>query len=496
MIVVTRTMFALICLLALGASLGDARAQTPEPADSTAACHIRNISQGLLVETAVNGVFTSATLQERMAYYHTPGVSVAVVNDYRIEWARGFGVQEAGTRRPVTATTRFQAGSVSKPTFAVVVMRLVERGAISLDQDVDRYLSSWKIPQVGGWQPRITLRQLLGHAAGFTVHGFLGYERKQSVPTVPQVLDGAPPANSQPVRINILPGVQYRYSGGGTTVAQLAVEDYTGSTLPALARELVFEPLAMRRSGYEQPLHESIDVATGHYSMARPLSGRWHTYPELAAAGLWTTPSDLARLGSSLQRAIRGDSGQVLTPSSAREMVTRQRIQGADIGIAFFLRGQGDSVRFEHSGWDEGFLTEFVMYVHGGRGAVVMVNSTEGEALIPEITRAIAREYAWSGYVSPPSETRPLGASLSRRYAGNYTLDDSSAVSLEDRAGTLWLAIGDQPPVQLAATSDTSFTIAGLNTTVTVSRADSANATLLIDQGGQRFQGKRRATRP
>ena len=217
-------------LHAFGASLGDAGAQTPEPADSTVASHIRNISQGLLVETAVNGVYASATLQERMAYYHTPGVSVAAVNDYRVEWAGGFGVQEAGTRRPVTATTRFQAGSVSKPTFAVVVMRLVERGAISLDRDVDRYLSSWKVPRVGDWQPHITLRQLLGHAAGFTVHGFLGYERDQAVPTVPQVLDGAPPANSQPVRVNILPGVQYRYSGGGTTVAQLAIEDYTGST--------------------------------------------------------------------------------------------------------------------------------------------------------------------------------------------------------------------------------------------------------------------------
>jgi len=476
-----------------------ARAQRAPAGDTAVERRIRAVMSGLLVETAQDDSFERASLQDRMAYYHTPGVSIAVVDGYRVEWARGFGVREADRPGKVDANTRFQAGSVSKPTFAVVVMRLAEAGRLSLDDDVDGYLTSWRIPPVGDWRPRVTLRQLLTHSAGFTVHGFLGYARSQPVPTVPQLLDGLPPANSAPVRMNILPGLQVRYSGGGLTVAQLAVTDHVGEPLPQLARRLVFAPLGMTRSGYDQPLRDTADVAPGHYWMARPLPGRWHTYPELAAAGLWTTPGDLARLGASLQHALRGDSNEILSPQSARAMVTDQRLAGGSIGISFFLEGQGDSARIEHGGWDEGFLTEFVMYVRGGRGAVVMVNSTEGGDLINEIVRSIAREYGWPGYIGAPPAAAALAASRAADAAGTYTLATGAPVTVEDRSGELWLTLPDEPPVHLVPTSDSTFVVPGLNVRATVSAADSSARVLLLRQSGTTVRAERRprpAARP
>lgn len=457
---------------------------------------IGRVTAGLVVETPVHGIYTSAELLSRMKYYHTPGVSIAVVNNYRLEWARGFGVRDASTQLPVTAATRFEAGSVSKPVFAVVVMRLAERGAISLDQDVNDYLTSWKVPPVGEWRPHLTLRLLLGHGGGLNVHGFLGYERSEPLPTLAQVLDGLPPANSPPVRVNIVPGIQSRYSGGGITVAQVAVTDHVGKSLPELASDLVFRPGGMTRSAYEQPLRDTVDVSTGHYWMARPLTGKWHIYPELAAAGLWTTPSDLALLGASLQRAVRGDSGEVLEPASAREMLTPQHLKGDPIGISFFLPARGDSARFEHGGWDEGFLTQFVMYVRGGRGAVVMVNSTEGLDLMSEILRSIAREYSWPGYLDAPPIIRQVAPAIAKRFFGSYVMDDGSRAEVQEAGGGLRLKLQAAGDLMMSATSDTTFVVPGLNTQLIFKRAGKASWELALQQDGVSLTGKRLANKP
>ena len=358
------------------------------PADVEA--RIARVVGGLLPETAFKDRYgPKAALHDRMAYHQTPGVSIAVVNDGRIEWARAFGVRERGRPEPVTEDTLFQAGSISKPIFALGVMRLVEQGKLDLDEDVNRYLRSWKVPANGSWQPRVTLRQILGHAAGLTVHGFPGYGTDEPVPSLVQVLSGAPPANTAPVLVNMLPGAQFRYSGGGTTVAQLLVTDLLGKAFPALMRELVLDPLGMARSSYEQPLPEerARTAATAHPWKSRPVPGRWHIYPEMAAAGLWTTPSDLARAGTSVQRALQGGEGTLLSRATVTEMLTPSRASD-QIGIGFFLEGKEPAARFGHEGWDEGFVARVTFHKTVGKGAVVMVNSNEGAPLIEEILRA------------------------------------------------------------------------------------------------------------
>ena len=238
------------------------------------------------------------TLRQRMKQLHTPGVSIAVINNFAVEWAQGFGVCDVATKTKVTPETLFQAGSISKPIFALAVMRLVQDGRLNLDEDVNRYLSSWQVPANDGWQPKLTLRQLLSHTAGLTVHGFPGYQASEKLPTVPQVLNGEPPANTGKVEVNLLPGTQFRYSGGGTTVAQQAVVDVLNKPFPQIMRELVLDPLGLTHSTYEQPLPKRwvAQAATGHPWKENPVNGKFHTYPEMAAAGLWTTASDLATI--------------------------------------------------------------------------------------------------------------------------------------------------------------------------------------------------------
>ncbi len=207
---------------------------------------IERVISNLLPATSLERKFGSPkTLHEQLARYRTPGISIAVINDFEIEWAREFGVCEAGTIREVTADTLFQAASISKPVFALAVMRLVQEGRLSLDEDVNTYLTSWRVPASGNWQPRITLRQLLSHTAGLTVHGFPGYATSDPLPTLVQVLNGKPPANTDEVEVNIIPGLHYRYSGGGTTVAQQVLVDVLGKPFPEIMRELVLELLGM-----------------------------------------------------------------------------------------------------------------------------------------------------------------------------------------------------------------------------------------------------------
>src|SRR5262245_2289852 len=266
-------------------------------------------------------------LTQRMAYYATPGASIGVVDDGALAWARGFGVRTMRGADAVTANTPFQAGSIAKPVFALAVMRLIEDGTLDLDADVNGYLTSWQVPANGGWQPRITLRQLLSHTAGTTVHGFRGYPASGPWPTPLAVLQGVPPANTPEVIVDLLPGLTFRYSGGGTTIAQQVVVDVLRRPFPELMRELTLDPLGMADSTFEQPLPASMAAraAVAHPLNGQPLPGGAHVYPEMAAAGLWTTAADLSRLAVELMRTLRGErSALPLKPETLQLMLRPQ----------------------------------------------------------------------------------------------------------------------------------------------------------------------------
>jgi CubicO group peptidase (beta-lactamase class C family) len=184
------------------------------------------------------------TIQKLMQIYKVPGLSIAVIDNFKVVWTKGYGVAEAGTMTPVTTNTLFQAGSVSKPVAAVGALYLVERGKLSLDEDVNKRLVSWKVPENGfAKDEKVTLRRILCHSAGLTVHGFNGYDIDESIPTVAQILNGEPPANSQPIRVDSVPGARWRYSGGGTMIAQQLDIISAASASESIPNSALTEPI-------------------------------------------------------------------------------------------------------------------------------------------------------------------------------------------------------------------------------------------------------------
>ena len=338
----------------------------------------------LIAATPAGAQAWDAGLAERMAARHVPGVSVAVVDGCRIVDARGFGVATAAGD-PVTPATLFQAASISKAVTAVAALRLAEEGRVALDTDVRTSLRQWALP---GSSP-VTLRALLGHVAGVNGPGFPGYARGASLPTLAQLLSGARPANTPVIRVDGPPGI-WRYSGGGYEIAQAVLEDASGESFAALAERTVLAPAGMADSAFDQPLapERAARAAAGFDGSSKPLRGGWRVYPELAAAGLWTTPSDLARFAIAVAQSVRGEGGP-LSPESARAMMTPGP---GTWGLGVALGPEG---RFGHLGANAGFTSAFVFYPSRCQGAAVMTNGDAGQALVAEMVRAIGKDFGW-----------------------------------------------------------------------------------------------------
>ncbi len=414
---------------------------------------IRSVETGLLPAVVIQGrPVQKMNIAERVKHHRTPGVSVAVIAGGEIEWARGYGLMSSEGQRPVTADTLFQAASISKPVTAMVALRLVELGKLSLDENVNARLRSWEAVENDFCKTeKVTLRRLLSHTAGLTVHGFPGYADGEPVPSLLQILDGIKPANSPPIRVEAVPGSRWSYSGGGFEVVQLLIEDVTGRPFQEVARELVLDPLGMRHSTFEQPLPagRSAEAATGHRADGRPLQGKWHTYPERAAAGLWTTPSDLARVVLEIQRP-----GRVLKPATVKEMLTG--VIG-DYGLGVGLGDTAGLKSISHNGGNEGFRCTLFGYRDSGRGAVVMTNGDRGDPLSREILSAISAEYGWTDYQPRRKTVASVPAQVLQSYAGIYQAPVGRFAGVAFENGRLYVKFPSSVRVEVLPESEDAF---------------------------------------
>lgn len=334
-------------------------------------------------------------LEKLMQLYKCPGLSVAVIDNFKIAWAKGYGVTEAGSNTPVTVHTLFQAGSISKPVAATGTLSLVEQGKLSLDENVNIKLKSWQVPDNEFTKDeKVTLRRILSHSAGLTVHGFPGYEVGSPVPSLVQIFNGEPPANTAPIRVDLVPGTKLRYSGGGVTIEQQLVIDVTGKPFPQFMRETVLDRIGMADSTYEQPLPpaRAAATATGTRADGTLIAGKWHIYPEMAAAGLWTTATDLAKFGIEIALSKQGKANHVLSEAATREMLKPQIEQ---VGLGFFLAGHKNPEEFGHNGADEGFQAVLIMFADSGKGVAIMANSDNGISVANFLTQSVAKEYGW-----------------------------------------------------------------------------------------------------
>ncbi len=334
-------------------------------------------------------------VEAKMRQANVTGLSLAVIHEGKLIKAKGYGMADKSSRKPVTADTLFQAGSISKPVAALGVLRLVEQQVLSLDTDVNTVLKKWKVPENDFTrEKKVTLRGILSHSAGLTVHGFGGYEVGTPVPKLKQVLDGAAPANSAPVRVESVPGSAWKYSGGGYTVLQQMVIDTTLKPFPQFMAETVLGPLGMKSSTYEQPLPASraAQAATGYHADLTPVNGRWHIYPEMAAAGLWTTASDLARFMTGVRQAFAGESKSVISQGIATQMLTAQMNND---GLGLFLQGSGESLQFSHSGRNEGFDSFVMGYAHKPQVIAILINANDDSGLLNDLAREIGVMCHW-----------------------------------------------------------------------------------------------------
>ena len=330
--------------------------------------------------------------------YDGPGAAVAVINDFELDYVEVHGVMSRATREPVTEETLFQAASLSKGVSAVGVLSLAEDGLVSLDREINDYLTSWELPDNPLQQSeKVTLRRLLSHTAGTTVSGFRGYRIPEPVPTLIQVLDGVPPANSEPIVVDLVPGSRFRYSGGGYLVMQQAVMDVTGQAFEEFIDERVLRPAGMTRSTYVMPLPASrrAYAASGYYADGTPVPGGRHIYPETAAASLWTTPADVARFLIDLQLSLRGDPDRILTRESAELAIAEVK---RDYGLGFDLWTQRGQAYFGHYGANDGFRGRMIAHRFAGYGVVILTNSDNGHEFADAVARVIGKREGWPGY--------------------------------------------------------------------------------------------------
>jgi len=399
--------------------------------------HIRRVEEGLLpIAASQPGV--PANIEDRMRAYGVPGLSIAVIDGGRIAWAKGYGVADSVSGHPVTPNTLFQAASISKPISAIGALLLVQQGRLQLDESANHALRSWKIPESTFTRDRsVTVRMLLNHTAGLEhvdSDSYPPFSEGDRLPSMPQILRGEPPARRGGVSVVSIPGGTFVYSAAGYEVLQQLVADVSGQPFEQFMQAEIFTPLGMRNSTFAQPLPESLRsvAATGHYAGGERLPGRFHVSPELSVAGLWTTPTDLAKYIISVQRASAGIAERLLGPTTTREML---RPGLGNRGLGPVISGSGQSIRFGHDGFNEGFESTFVAYEHQGQGAVVMTNSGFAFMLIKEVLNSVGRAYGWSDYgvtaQQPPSaniqqqRVSAIPAKTIATVAGEYVLGNT-----------------------------------------------------------------------
>lgn len=337
------------------------------------------------------------TLAERMKFYEVNAVSIAVIKDYKVEWVKAYGEADSNKKRPATTQTLFQAASISKTINSLGVLRLVEEGKLDLDVDINTYLKEWKFPYDSTSKgKKITVANLLNHTAGLSVHGFSGYEKGAPLPTITEILDGVKPANSHPVRSVMEPGLKFQYSGGGTEITQLIIENITGEKYEDYILKNVLSRLGMINSFFTQPpgAEKENILATG-YNSDQEVKGKFHVYPEKAAAGLWTNPTDLVKYIIDTQLSLEGKSNKIVSKETA--------VKRLENNFGVFLSDFKGVKYFGHSGGNEGFVCNYIGSVENGDGIVVMTNG-RSSMLIDEIFCCIASMNNWKNFPLDPKK--------------------------------------------------------------------------------------------
>ena len=428
-------------------------AETPK--DETAINPIKKVETGLTSPIYIVGDSTWS-IEERMEHYGVPGVSLAVIHEGEIAWTKTYGSIDKEGTAPVSENTLFQAASISKPVTAYGALTLVEQEKVILEEDINTHLKSWKLPENEFTKDKkVTIKNLLNHSAGVTVHGFLGYSTDLPVPTLLEVLNGTPPANSDPSVVDKTPEESFRYSGGGYNIIQQMMIDVEGKPFPEIMDALVLKPLEMNNSTYNQPLTPAQlpMAATGYLPDGSMVKGKRHTYPEMAPAGLWTTATDLAKFAINIQKTLKGESEKGLSKAMTEKMLTP--FVEDFIGLGIFIDNKKDEIYFQHGGWNEGFSSQLMAHKDKGYGVVVLTNANQPN-FIGELIRSVARTYEWDNYV-PVFEKGEIDPSTMAEISGRYLINGNRVLEVYEKNGQPYGKEIGEGPKELIKISDSTF---------------------------------------
>ncbi len=438
-------------------------------------------------------------IESSMRQAMVPGVSVAVIDQGRIAWVKSYGVRTAGENSLVETNTQFQIASISKPMTALTAMRLVDRKVLKLDDSINSQLKSWQIPASPFTEKTpITLRQLLTHRAGLSTPGFRGYTVDEPIPTVLQILNGQKPANSPAVQSIAQPGSRTEYSGGGYTVVQQALEDSTGKPFKTVMKELVFAPAQMTHSSVFDTL-PTHSWASGHDRKDQnviALTGGYHRHPELAAAAVWSTASDVAKFMLQFQQATQGKGAFEFQSSDlAREMIYEQ---GDTWGLGIILEGYGANQRLSHGGANMGFRAYATISKDGQRGVVVLTNSNSGQNVVNAVVSTMAKNYAWPETIVSKTPIVALDARQLKAWTGHFgesrsRTDPRPELEIATESNHLLARRGTAPWVVLKPETETQFVADFLGNNL---RFDSTGNTVTIKEAGQPDRVLNRKSKP
>ncbi len=368
---------------------------TEEPNTDASIELIKKVENGLTTRVQIAGDSTWS-IEERMEHYGIPGVSIAVINNGKIAWTKGYGVVNKESKAPVTDQTLFQAAATTMPVTAYGALRLVEQNKLDLDENVNSYLKSWKVPENEFTEEqKVTIKNLLNHSAGIYPRGTGSYGIDQEIPTLVEILSGTPPATNEPITVNKLPGESVRFAYASYAPIQQMMLDVAGDkTFPEIMHELVLQPLEMNNSTYNQSLtaEQLSKVATGYFQDGSMVKGGRNIQPTMALGGLWTTAEDYAKFLTNVQQTLNGERTKGLSKELTTLMGTPYGVSNAGwsftLGLGFQLLNKNDEIYLRHHGWNTGFYTEIVAHRDKGYGVVVMTNSTFPE-FNAEVMRAV-----------------------------------------------------------------------------------------------------------
>jgi CubicO group peptidase (beta-lactamase class C family) len=420
----------------------------------------------------------------RMRAHHVNGLSVAVVNNYRVEWTKSYGLADAMT--PVKEQTRFLPGSLSKSLNAMALLRLVYQKRLGLFEDINTYLVTWKFPYDSlSKGKKITLYHLLSHSAGLSVHGFAGYGPGDTLPSLLQILDGKKPASSEPVRSLFEPGRKMQYSGGGIMISQQILEDITGLPYEVFMRDSILRPLGMLNSTFSQGIGPAPALyASGYDTVGNIMKGRCPILPEQAAAGLWTTPQDLCRFIIEMQLALCGRSQKIIPKELAQLMITPYLDKTTGMGA--FVNHFGNHTYFSHEAANRGFSGAYYASAEDGKAVVVFMNA-EANELIHEISQQVMEVYNWKGITRKEHrKIVPVDHRVTDRYVGHYAGGNrdgtADTVRIKKEGNKYWYITKDRSR-EIYFTSEIEFITPDFPTSKTILMDNHSNVEGILVKG-------------